>query len=147
MRLWCGLPGKLRSHGRQSWSLWLWGRGGGPSAFCAGLSSSGAAVLVSALHEVPVGARHAPVQQHEAGTTAHSHERGGNGTERLCHLPSGAQVAGLVLTSLHGTPEAIVYRVSLIDSLLCILCGMPREPEPLVSAAWEPLKLGAGTPL
>lgn len=30
----------LRSHGRQSWSLWLWGLGGGPSALCARLSST-----------------------------------------------------------------------------------------------------------
>ena len=68
-------------------------------------------VLVSALHTVLVGTRHAPIQQPEAGTAAHSRERGGEGTERLCHLPKGAQPAG----SRAGaripawTPEAVVF--------------------------------------
>lgn len=94
---------------------------GGPAPCVPGSPLPGTSVLVSALHKIPVGARPAPIQQLEAGTTAHSRERGGHSTERLCHLPRGSQLAGLVLTSPHGTPEAIVFRVSFIDSLLCVL--------------------------
>lgn len=124
-RLWCGLPGKLRSHGRQSWSLWLWGRGGGPAPRVPGSPLPGTSVLVSALHKVPVGARHAPIQQLEAGTTAHSHEGGGHSTERLCHLRRGSQLAGLVLTSPHGIPEPlsselVLLTLSSVSSEVCL---------------------------
>lgn len=82
---WCGLPGKLRSHIEQSWSLWLWGRSGRPSALCARLSSSRDVSASVCATQGSGRTRHAPIQQPE-GLVAHAHSpvRGEEMAQRGC---------------------------------------------------------------